>query len=222
MIRLAVLASGRGSNAAAIFAAIRDGLLDARAVLLLCDRMGAPVMGVAEESGVPVRLVVRVDFPTRAAWDEAIRDALIGTRADLVALAGFSAILGPACLEAFAERIVNIHPSLLPDFAGRAAPGPQEAALRAGVTVSGCTVHLVTREVDAGPILAQATVPVHPGDTVASLSARILAEEHRLYPAVLQALAQGRLSMEAGQVVAETGRLDDQPRISTQASPSTR
>ena len=115
-----------------------------------------------------------------------------------MALAGFAAILEPVVVDAFEGRILNIHPSLLPAFAGTVAPEPQAAALRAGVKLAGCTVHVVTNEVDAGPIVAQAAVPVLPDDTVESLAARILVEEHRLYPAVLQWFAEGRVTIEDG------------------------
>jgi phosphoribosylglycinamide formyltransferase 1 len=217
-MRLALLASGRGSNVAAILEAIDTGRLEAEAALLVCDRPGAPVIGVAERAGVPVRALPRAGFATRADWDEAVRDALLAVRPDLVALAGFSAILGPAVLDAFAGRIVNIHPSLLPDFAGGMAPAPQEAALRAGVTTTGCTVHLVTADVDAGPILAQATVPVLPDDSVASLSERILEAEHRLYPGVLGWFAQDRVRIVDGRVVtspttAASGGAGDGPSV---------
>jgi phosphoribosylglycinamide formyltransferase-1 len=127
-----------------------------------------------------------------------MRDALVDAGVDFVALAGFAAILEPSVVDAFEDRILNIHPSLLPSFAGTVAPEPQAAALRAGVKVAGCTVHLVTNELDAGPIVAQAAVPVLPDDTVESLAARILAEEHRLYPQVLGWFAAGRVAITDG------------------------
>ena len=204
MMRLALAASGRGSNVAAILGAIADGRLAAEAALLVCDRPGAAVIGVADGAGVPVALLPRSRFGSRPAWDEAVRDALEEARADLVALAGFSAILGPDVLAAFPGRILNIHPSLLPAFGGGVAPAPQEAALRAGVRVTGCTVHVVTADVDAGPILAQARVPVRRGDSVVSLSERILAAEHRLYPEVLSWFATGRARAEGGRVIVAT------------------
>ena len=128
-----------------------------------------------------------------------------------MALAGYAAILAPVVVDAFAGRILNIHPSLLPDFAGTVAPEPQAAALRAGVASSGCTVHIVTNDLDAGPILAQATVPILPGDTVDSLSARILVEEHRLYPTVLQWFSEGRVDVNAAGGEADV-RADGQAR----------
>jgi phosphoribosylglycinamide formyltransferase-1 len=196
-MRLGLLASGRGSNADAILTAVDEGRLDAEAALLVCDRDAAAI-AVARRHGVPARLLRRVDFPDRGAQQVAIRDALLQAGVDIVALAGYAAILEPVVVDAFAGRILNIHPSLLPSFAGSVAPEPQAAALRAGVKVSGCTVHIVTTELDAGPIVAQAVVPVLPGDTVETLSARILVEEHRLYPEVLQWFAEGRVTIEGG------------------------
>lgn len=197
MIRLGLLASGRGSNVEAILGAIAEGRLEATAAVLICDRPGAAVIEVASAFGVPVELVPRSAYPSRPAQGAAIGDILAAHRVDLVALAGFAAILDPIVIERFAGRILNIHPSLLPEFAGLMAPGPQAAALRAGVGVTGCTVHVVTAEVDAGPIVARAEVPILQEDTVATLSARILAEEHRLYPEVLQGFAEGRLLPKA-------------------------
>jgi len=200
-MRLGLLASGRGSNVEAILEAVRDGRLDAQPVVLVCDRWSAPVLEIAQRFHLPVVLLARSAFQTRAAHQEAIRDALQQDRVELVALAGFAAILDAVVVEAFEGRILNIHPSLLPAFAGMMAPEPQAAALRAGVTLTGCTVHLVTTEVDAGPIVAQSTVPVLPDDSVETLSARILAEEHRLYPEVLQWFAEGRVCIAvAGQI----------------------
>jgi phosphoribosylglycinamide formyltransferase-1 len=194
-LRLALMASGRGTNAEAILEAIRARRLDADPVVLLCDRPGAPVMGVATRFGVPVELVTRAGFPSRAAQQERILQLLVASRADLVALAGWEAILAPEVVNRFAGRILNIHPSLLPDFAGMIAPEPQAAALRAGLTESGCTVHIVTAEVDAGPIVAQARVPILPDDTLESLTGRILTAELELYPRVIQSFAEGRAAV---------------------------
>lgn len=196
-MRLGLLASGRGSNADAILTAIAGGRLEAQVALLICDRP-AGALEVAERHGVPARFMPRRDYPDRRAQQTAMRDALVDAGVDFVALAGFAAILEPSVVDAFEGRILNIHPSLLPSFAGTVAPEPQAAALRAGVKVAGCTVHLVTNELDAGPIVAQAAVPVLPDDTVESLSARILLEEHRLYPRVLGWFAAGRVTIEDG------------------------
>ncbi len=203
-MRLGLLASGRGSNAEAILESIRSGRLPMEPALLVCDRPGAGVIEVAQRFGVPLRLLPRADFPSRLAQQSTIRDALLGAAVDVVALAGFGAILLPLVVQPFEGRILNIHPSLLPAFAGLVAPEPQAAALRRGVTLAGCTVHLVTEEVDGGPILAQAAVPVLPDDTVETLSARILVEEHRLYPEVLGWFAEGRVRIVDGRVRLES------------------
>ena len=204
-MRLGLLASGRGSNARAILEAIEAGELGAEAALLVCDRHDAAVVDVAADFGVPVEFTVRDTYPDRLAQQSAIRDALLAARVDIVALAGFAAILDPVVVDAFEERILNIHPSLLPSFAGTVAPEPQAAALRAGVKLAGCTVHVGTAQVDAGPIVGQAAVPVRPGDTVDSLAARILVEEHRLYPQVLQAFAGGRVTITDGIATIDPG-----------------
>jgi phosphoribosylglycinamide formyltransferase-1 len=196
-MRLGLLASGRGSNADAILTAIDEGRLEAEGALLICDRP-AGATAVAERHDVPAVLFERRDYPDRAAQQAAIRDALVEAGVDLVALAGYAAILEPVVVDAFEGRILNIHPSLLPAFAGTVAPEPQAAALRAGVKLAGCTVHVVTNEVDAGPIVAQAAMPVLPDDTVESLAARILVEEHRLYPEVLGWFADGRVTITDG------------------------
>ncbi len=197
MIRIGLLASGRGSNVDAILTAIEEGRLEAEGALLICDRP-AEAMDVGRRHGIPTLRIGRTEYPERTARQRAIHDALVGARVDVVALAGFAAILDPVVVDAFEGRTLNIHPSLLPAFGGMVAPEPQAAALRAGVKLAGCTVHIVTSQVDAGPIVAQASVPVLPDDTVESLSARILVEEHRLYPEVLQWFAEGRVTIEAG------------------------
>lgn len=197
-MRLGIMASGRGSNARAILEAVRDGRLCAEVPALVCNRAEAGVLDVAREFDVPAHLVVRSDFPTRTAQQQRMLEVLQDARVDTVALAGFSAIFRPFFLEAFPHRILNIHPSLLPAFGGTMAPRPQADALAAGVKLSGCTVHLVTEDLDSGPIVAQAAVRVHPDDTVDTLSTRILEQEHRIYPEVLQWFANGRVKVVDG------------------------
>ena len=197
-MRLGIMASGRGSNARAILKAVREGRLQAEVPALVCNRAGAGALDVARDFGVPAHLVVRRDFPTRTAQQRRMLEALQDARVDTVALAGFSAIFRPFFLEAFPNRIVNIHPSLLPAFGGTMAPKPQADALAAGVKISGCTVHLVTEDLDSGPIVAQAAVCVHPDDTVDTLAARILEQEHRIFPEALQWLADGRVRVVDG------------------------
>ncbi len=197
-MRLGIMASGRGTNAGAILAAVRDGRLRAEVPVVVCNRAGAGVLEVAQQVGATAHVVLRGDFPTRTAQQRRMLEILQDEAVDTVALAGFSAIFKPFFLEAFPDRIFNIHPSLLPAFAGTMAPQPQADALAAGVKITGCTVHLVTDNLDAGPIVAQATVCVRSDDSVDTLAARILKEEHRLYSEVLQWCAEGRVYVEDG------------------------
>ncbi len=184
MKRLGVLASGRGSNFQAIQREIENGSLDARVALVVSDRSSAPVLDIARKHGVPA-LYLPYDRNDRAAFERAAGDALDAAGCQWMILAGFMRILTPAFIERYTGRILNIHPSLLPSFKGL---HPQRQALEAGVKFSGCTVHIVTTELDAGPILAQAVVPVFNNDTEESLAARILVEEHRLFPEAIRNL----------------------------------
>lgn len=185
-VKLGVLASGRGSNFQAIQREIEAGTLDARIQLLVSDRAAAPALGIASEHGLDTAFLP-YDRNNREAFERAAGDALDAAECDWIVLAGFMRILTPYFIDRFAGRILNIHPSLLPAFKGL---HPQRQALEAGVKFSGCTVHLVTHDLDAGPILAQAVVPVLPGDTEDTLSARILAEEHKIYPDAIRELAK--------------------------------
>lgn len=200
MSNLGVLVSGRGTNLEAIFQAIEGGDLHARVALIISSRADAPALALAAGRGVATRVIVPRDYATRAEAGAAIVAALRATQVEYVALAGYKPILDGCVVRAYAQRIVNIHPSLLPAFAGGMAPRPQQDALAAGVKISGCTAHLVTEDVDAGPIIAQAAVPVLDGDTVESLANRILEQEHRLLPAALELLVSGRLVVD-GRVV---------------------
>ena len=195
---LAVLVSGRGSNLVAIFRAIERGELHARVALIISSRADAPALDIARQHGAETRVVLPKSFASRAEAGAVIIAALQEAYVRAVALAGYKPILDASVVEAYPNRILNVHPSLLPAFAGGMAPRPQADALTAGVKVSGCTVHIVTADVDAGPIVAQAAVPVLDDDTVESLSARILAEEHRLLPLALEWLLSGRLRIEQG------------------------
>ncbi len=194
--RIAVLVSGRGSNLQALIDAIARGELRARIALVICNHAGSPALERAAAHSIPTRLIVRREYPSREAQHAALLEALLAARVALVVLAGFDRILDAAIVRAFPQRIVNIHPSLLPAFAGGMAPRPQADALAYGVKVSGCTAHLVTEEIDAGPIIAQAMVPVLEDDTVESLSARILEQEHRLLPLAVGLLLAGRVQID--------------------------
>ena len=199
-MNLAILASGRGSNAAAILDAIANDCLDARPVALITNRDNVGALDVAKAHNVPAYAVPRQGFPSRNAQQRRMLELLQSSGADVVALAGFDAILRPFVVAAYPNRILNIHPSLLPAFAGGMAPKPQTDALRAGVKIAGCTVHVVTDQLDAGPIVAQAAVPVLPGDSVDSLSERILVQEHRVYPLALRWFAEDRVRFENGHI----------------------
>lgn len=186
-----MLVSGRGSNLRAIL----DAGLPVRVVV--SNRSDAAALDIARSHDVETLVQPKPsDVGGREQRDQRLVGELRGRGIDLLALAGYNQILSGCLLDAFPGRIVNVHPSLLPAFAGGMAPEPQRAALEHGVKVSGCTVHLVTAEVDGGPILAQACVPVRPDDTVESLSDRILVEEHRLLPQVLRQMLDGSLRIE--------------------------
>jgi phosphoribosylglycinamide formyltransferase-1 len=200
-LRVAVLASGRGSNLEAILAAAAHREFPAEVVLVASDRAGVPALDRARGRGIAAVALSPAAYPDRDAYDAALRALLEEHGVGLVCLAGFMRILGASFVRAFAGRILNIHPSLLPAFPGLAA---QRQALEYGVKIAGATVHLVDEGVDSGPIVLQASVPVLPEDTEASLSARILAEEHRLYPEAIRLFATGRLRIVGRRVLEET------------------
>lgn len=191
--RLGILISGRGSNLQSIIDAIAAGTLDAVIAVVVSNKVDAPGLRRAEEAGIP-RVVLRVkDYGDRDAYDRAIVDTLRPYDVGLVCLAGFMRLIGAPLLAAYPQRILNVHPSLLPAFPGLAA---QCQAFQHGVAVTGVTVHLVNGELDAGPIVAQKAVPVLPQDTVETLSARILIEEHRLYPDAIGIVLDGGWRIE--------------------------
>jgi phosphoribosylglycinamide formyltransferase-1 len=198
---LGVLVSGRGSNLEALFEAIERGELHARIALVISSRADAPALERAARRGVSTRVIAPKGYPSRAEEGVAIVSALRAAEVDLVVLAGYARIFDPFVVRAYPNRILNIHPSLLPAFAGGMAPKPQRDALEAGVKISGCTVHLVTEAVDAGPIIAQAAVPVHEDDTVETLSARILETEHKLLPHAVGLVLAGRVRVEGQRAV---------------------
>ena len=189
-LALGVMASGSGSNFEALVAAIARGALNAEVRLLICNRPEAGAVARAQRLGVPVRVLDHRDYASREDLDRAIVAAFRDAGVEWVAMAGWMRIITQVLLDAFPERLVNIHPSLLPSFKGIRAV---EQALEAGVTLAGCTVHIVTLEMDSGPILIQAAVPVLPGDTPEALHARIQAQEHRIFPRAI-ALAAARLA----------------------------
>jgi phosphoribosylglycinamide formyltransferase-1 len=194
--RVAVLSSGRGSNLSALLAAARTPDYPAEIALVLSNRPDAGGLAIAAGAGVAAEAVDHRPFSAdRAAHEAAIDARLRAAGVEIVCLAGYMRRLTPFLVGAWAGRMLNIHPSLLPSFPGL---DTHARALAAGVCLHGCTVHLVTEGVDEGPILGQAAVPVLPGDTEATLAARVLAQEHILYPAVLRAVAGGRAEPVVG------------------------
>jgi phosphoribosylglycinamide formyltransferase-1 len=186
---LGVLISGRGSNLQSIIDAIASGRLRARVAVVISNKAGAGGLDRASAAGIETLVMSHRDYPSRESYDLAIVGELRARSVDLVCLAGFMRLLSPAFIAAFPNAILNIHPSLLPAFPGVDA---QRQALEYGVKVTGATVHFVTPELDAGPIIRQATVPVLEGDSVETLAARILEQEHRIYPdAIAEVLAGG-------------------------------
>ena len=196
-LAVGVLASGRGSNLQAILDAAARPDYPARVALVVSDREQAQALERARARGVPAVWANPKDFGDRTAYDAELRRLLEGAGVGLVCLAGFMRILTPGFVRAWAGRILNVHPSLLPAFPGLHA---QRQALEYGVRVAGATVHFVDEGVDTGPIVLQAGVPVRPDDTEDALAARILAEEHRLYPEAIRLFAEGKLTISGRKV----------------------
>jgi len=190
--RLAVLISGTGSNLQAILDAIDAGELPARISLVLSNKAGAAGLARAERAGVPAEAIDHRGFPDRAAFDQAMIERIDAHGADTVVLAGFMRILSPGFVRHYQGRLINIHPSLLPKYPGL---NTHARALEAGDHEHGCSLHFVTDELDGGPLIAQARFPVTANDTEESLSKKVQAQEHRLYPQVLLWRAQQRLQM---------------------------
>lgn len=187
--RLGVLISGRGSNLKAILDAITDGRLDAAIAVVISNKSDAPGLEHARRAGIETVVLSHKGFASREDFDRAMVAALNDRGVDVVCLAGFMRLLSPVFVDAFPDRILNIHPSLLPKYPGL---HPQQQALDDHATVSGATVHIVNKELDAGPVVLQREVPVIPGDTADTLAARILAVEHRLYPDAVRLVLERR------------------------------
>jgi phosphoribosylglycinamide formyltransferase-1 len=197
-LSLGVLISGNGTNLQAIIDAIERGELQATIRVVVSNRTDAYGLRRAESHGIPTVVVFHKDFSSREAFESEIIKALQAHGVELVVMAGFMRLLSPFFLRAFPQHIMNIHPALLPAFPGTHA---QRQALERGVRIAGATVHFVDEEVDHGPIVVQAAVPVYPDDTEESLSARILTQEHRIYPQAIQLFAEGRLEIQGNKVV---------------------
>ncbi len=197
-LRIGVLASGRGSNLQAIIDAIEAGKLDCRLAVVVSDRADAQALERALKHGAPGIFVDPKSYANREVFDQAVLGVLAEHRVELVCLAGYMRVLSPTFVRALPGQIMNIHPALLPAFPGLHA---QRQALQYGVKVSGATVHFVDEGVDTGPIICQVAVPVREDDTEETLAARILAEEHQLYPRAIRLYAEGRLSIVGRRVL---------------------
>ncbi len=193
--RVAILISGRGTNMAKLIEAAEDSSYPAEIVGVISDVPDAPGLVFASDRGIGTAAIPRGDYPSKDAHEDAIDAALQVLGADIVCLAGYMRLLTARFVESWAGRLINIHPSLLPNFKGL---DTHRRALEAGLRIHGCTVHFVTAETDGGPIIAQAAVPVLTGDSEAELAARVLKAEHELYPLALRLVADGKASMVNG------------------------
>lgn len=205
MKSIVILISGRGSNMVALLDAITAGDLPVRVAGVVANRPEAEGLAIAAARGVGVSVVDHRDYPDRHTFDKALAKQIDALGADLVVLAGFMRILSDAFVTRYAGRLVNIHPSLLPAYTGLHT---HRRALADGVRVHGCTVHFVTPALDHGPIIAQAAVPVIDGDTEASLGARVLVQEHRLYSQAVRWFVEGRLRIESGCVRVDGAQIE--------------
>lgn len=196
-LKIGVIASGRGSNFEAIARAVASGAIPGSLAVLISDRAEAPALSLARAHGIEALAIEAREHPGREAHDKAILGALEERGVGLVCLAGYLRLLSPGFVRHFAGRLLNVHPSLLPAFPGLHA---QRQALEYGVRVAGATVHFVDEGTDTGPVVLQAAVPVHGDDTEASLTARILAEEHRIYPEAVRLYAEGRIRLDGRRV----------------------
>lgn len=209
-LKVGVLISGRGSNMAALVEAARDPAFPAEVCCVIANRPDAKGLDFARENGISAVLIDHKAYASKTEFETAVTDALIAHGVDFVCLAGFMRIVSPAFIERWHNRLINIHPSLLPSYKGLHT---HERALADGVKLAGCTVHFVRAEMDVGPIVAQAAVPVLNGDTADSLAARTLTAEHRLYPLALRLIAEGKATVKgeiveiAADAVDETARL---------------
>ena len=193
--RTAILISGRGSNMQALAAAARAADYPAEIVLVISNRPDAAGLQWAKANGLATLVIDHKAHASRAAFEGALQQALDAAKVELIALAGFMRLMTPDFVEHWRDRMINIHPSLLPSFKGLHT---HERALEAGVRIAGCTVHFVRTETDTGPIIAQAAVPVLGSDTATTLAARVLEAEHRIYPIALMLVASGQRSIAKG------------------------
>jgi phosphoribosylglycinamide formyltransferase-1 len=198
--KVAVLISGRGSNMRALAKACEAPDYPAEIVLVLSNRADAAGLEFARGAGIPTAVLSHKDFPDRASFDSAMDAEIRRHGAELICLAGFMRLLDSRFIEAWQDRMINIHPSLLPSFPGL---DTHRRALEMGVKLAGCTVHFVRPEMDTGPIIAQAAVPVMPDDSPESLAARILEQEHIIYPMALRLVAEGRVRVDGERAIVD-------------------
>lgn len=193
--KIGIFASGRGSNAEALYQSMLDGTIDGDLKLILTDHKEAGIVDKARTWGIPLLIIERADYPSKEAFEEAQVQALAPYDLDVLVLAGYMRLLGPTLIDAYEGRILNIHPALLPSFPGLHAQGQ---AVAAGVKVAGCTVHFVDLGMDSGPIIMQNTVPVYASDTEETLAARLLPVEHKTYVEALALFCKDSLSIVDG------------------------
>ena len=194
-MKLAVLISGSGTNLQALIDACAEADYPARISLVISNRENAGGLERAKAAGLPTLVIRHTKFAKRDDFDRALTEALEPANVDLICLAGFMRVLGHNFVDHWRDRLINIHPALLPSFKGLHT---HKRALEAGVRITGCTVHYVRAEVDVGPIVAQAAVPVLPGDTEDSLAQRVLEQEHRIYPLAVELIARGQVKVDGG------------------------
>jgi phosphoribosylglycinamide formyltransferase-1 len=207
-VPIGVLISGGGTNLQAIIDAIEAKKLDAEICVVLSNQADAYGLARAKQHGIATAVLDHKSFASREDYDQAVVDVLRARGVELVILAGFMRLLSPVFIKAYSNRIMNIHPSLLPSFPGLHV---QKKALDHGVRFAGCTVHFVNEECDEGPIIIQAVVPVYPDDDEATLAARILKQEHRIYPRAIQLYAEGQLHVTGRKVLVDGLTRDESP-----------
>jgi phosphoribosylglycinamide formyltransferase-1 len=195
-MKVAVLISGRGSNLQALIDAADGSDWSAEIVLVLCNVAGAHGLERAQKAAIPTAVIDHRDYQDRETFDAAMTAAIEAAGADLVCLAGFMRLLSTPFIDRWRDRLINIHPSRLPDYKGL---NVHQRVLDAGEKITGCTVHFVRQEMDTGPIVIQASVPVHDGDDAGTLAARVLEQEHQIYPQAVRMIAQGRVTVDGEQ-----------------------
>ncbi|WP_430437281.1 phosphoribosylglycinamide formyltransferase [Oceanibaculum nanhaiense] len=209
-LKVAVLISGRGSNLQSLIDACAAPDFPAEIVLVLSNKADAYGLTRAEQASIPTRAISHKGYPDRDSFDAAVHDAIIAAGANFVCLAGFMRLLTPGFVGKWHDRMLNIHPSLLPAFKGLHS---HERAIEAGCRFTGCTVHFVRAEMDDGPIVVQAAVPIHQDDTADDLSARVLEAEHRCYPLALRLVAEGRVTIDGMRVLVDGIASPTEPAI---------